>query len=470
MTAPPAAVEHPGSAVRWSDRAWSVVPDLLAVVAEGAWVAALYALVQAAAGRPEILGPLALAAIALIGLVVARAVAPGLGPRWPSTALALVLGVAAGATLLDPDARTALAGVDPVDAIRAHPGGWLAGLALLRGIGHATPGRSAVALDTLVTVGLPGLVIPVLLAGTLPEPWRGQALAGIVAAIVIFTVAAVLGLAVTRIAAIGTAGGFDWRRNRAWLALVALLAIGIVIAALPAASVVGPVIRVASAVLFLPLLLVGGVAGMTQVSRRAVLGLLVVCAVAMIVVVVAPDRPSSSSGEGGPPPGPPVAEPTNDLVTIAEATVLAIVVLAGVVLLARLWMRETLQFGVGDVAEERMIDARPPEARDRGPGPRRRQGRATGRPPDAAGAYLALLADLDARPSVRRAAHESPAEHARRLRLAGTGATGLDLLAADYELIRFAGRGLTGGETRRAIGRWRRLRAALGRQTGRSGA
>jgi hypothetical protein len=83
-------------------------------------------------------------------------------------------------------------------------------------------------------------------------------------------------------------------------------------------------------------------------------------------------------------------------------------------------------------------------------------------PTDAPSAYVALLHELEERPAARRAPGESPAEHARRLREAGTGESGLDRLAADYALVRFAGRAITSKEERRALARWARLRRTLG--------
>ena len=71
--------------------------------------------------------------------------------------------------------------------------------------------------------------------------------------------------------------------------------------------------------------------------------------------------------------------------------------------------------------------------------------------------------DLDRHATVRREPSETPAEHARRLRADGHGAFSLDLLAADYALVRFARVPLVEREDRRAMARWRQLRSAWGR-------
>jgi hypothetical protein len=443
-------------------RAMAVLPFALAAVAEGAWVAAVYSLVQAAAHEEAPLGPAGMAVAAAAGLLIARRWGPGLGERWPWVVLGLVGLAAVVGVLAAPHALAALVEGGPVEALRTNPGGALVGLAFLRGTAHARTATSEEVLGSLMAIGLPGLVVPVLLAGSLPEPWRTEATTGVVVAIAVFLVAGTVGLAVTRISAIGGTAGFDWRRNRAWLALVALLAVGIVVAAIPAAVVVGPIVRVAFAVAALPLLAVGALAGLGQVSRRAVLSFLVGgIALLLIIAIAGPQDPTRSETPEGPGSGSEASDTT--VVTFAGGGVLVLLTVVGIVVLARLWMREALRPLESDVAEERTIDPGRPERRETQPSRVDRRTRPRHEPTGATGAYLALLDDLERRPPVARLEAESPAEHARRLRRSGVGAIGLDLLAADYELERFGDRVLTAGETRRALGRWRRLRASLGR-------
>jgi hypothetical protein len=137
---------------------------------------------------------------------------------------------------------------------------------------------------------------------------------------------------------------------------------------------------------------------------------------------------------------------------------LALAVVA-ILVLARLWLRRP-----------RDEDPLVPETReiDRGEqdgGPRRRRRRSLlggrGAPRDAVGAYRALLEDLERHPALRRRDGETPAEHAARLRAEGHGRLALELLAADYGLVRFGGLDLTPPETRRAIARARRLAREL---------
>jgi hypothetical protein len=82
-------------------------------------------------------------------------------------------------------------------------------------------------------------------------------------------------------------------------------------------------------------------------------------------------------------------------------------------------------------------------------------------PVDAVTAYLRLVDDLASRPGLRRGPAETPAEHARRLRVAGRTGLSMDLLAADYALARYGEIPLTEVEDRRAVTRWRSLRGRL---------
>ena len=58
------------------------------------------------------------------------------------------------------------------------------------------------------------------------------------AAVVVFVVAATLALALTRLTGIGHDGGFDWRRNPAWVGLV-LVVLALAIAATVSLTTVG---------------------------------------------------------------------------------------------------------------------------------------------------------------------------------------------------------------------------------------
>ncbi len=131
-----------------------------------------------------------------------------------------------------------------------------------------------------------------------------------------------------------------------------------------------------------------------------------------------------------------VASPPDEAIAIGAGLLLVLAAI-GVVVLARLWMRRIPRFE-DDVPETRTIDRgidRPGSGRFARLGRRRRRPA----PIDAATAYEALIDDVADRPAVRREPAETPAEHARRLRSAGSSDLSLDLLAADYALARFAG-------------------------------
>ena len=157
-----------------------------------------------------------------------------------------------------------------------------------------------------------------------------------------------------------------------------------------------------------------------------------------------------------PPAAPTVTTPMT-LVLVAIAVALAVV---AVIVLITLWMRRPrVDEDVED--EDRWIDHGDETDRERLA--RRRRGARLGRrrPADAVAAYRELLEDLAPRPGVRREDGETPAEHAGRLRDAGAGALGLDLLAADYGLVRFGGVRLSDAEERRAVRRASILRRLL---------
>ena len=92
------------------------------------------------------------------------------------------------------------------------------------------------------------------------------------------------------------------------------------------------------------------------------------------------------------------------------------------------------------------------------PRPRLPTPRRQATPRSASEAYVASLDLLAQWPEVRRLPSETPAEHARRVRGVGVGPS-LSRLAADYALVEFGRRPLTPLEHRRAIERWRRIRA-----------
>ncbi len=436
-----------------------VVPPLLAVVAEGAWIAALYGFIQAAAGQASVLGVVGLAVAAGTGLAIGRVFAVRFGSQWAVTVVGLTALAAAGGWLAAAEARELLAGGSVGDALGRHPGGWLAGLALLRGTAHIRRDSSERVLATAIAIGLPGLALLVIVGGAIGEPWRSRFSDDAVVAVLVFIVAATVGLALARISALGGPAGFDWRRNRAWLGLLVVVVLAVAAAATPLSLAIGPAIQVAIAALVVPLIVVGAFAGLGQTPRRLFVLLFGLSAFLLIAIQFAPSGalevvlPEEGGGGGAGENEPAMAFALGGLFLVAA--VIAILVLV------RLWMRETTRPAESDVPEERTIDlgaGRLPRLRlPARPGRSRR----AERPSDGASAYVALLHDLAREPAVAREPAETPSEHARRLHADLLGDFGLDLLAADYQLVRFGGLALSASENRRAMDRWRRLRQSL---------
>ncbi|HEY8799609.1 MAG TPA: DUF4129 domain-containing protein [Candidatus Limnocylindrales bacterium] len=442
-----------------------LVPVALVVIAEAAWISVVGGLLQEFAFREPVLDIPATAAFVVVGIVAARLLGRRFGGRWPIVALAVVVAAGTVGWLASPSARGALGdGLGP--AIAAHPGGWMAGLAVLRGFAHA---RLPLVEDTvarLLGLGVPGLAISAIVGGVIDEPFRGRFLADALGASIVFVVAATLALALTRMTAVGSDAGFDWRRNPTWLGLTVGLLVVAIVAAVPLSVVAGTAIEAVFAIAVGPLLLAGLLTGLDRTVRR-VLGLILVVGVILLVVIQIfagsatnpPPPPGVAAGQGRP-------AVADQVMTMSIGGLLLIAAVIAILVLAAVWMQRTQPPEEDLVEESRTID------RGDGGAPRLRRRRLFGRrpePADAVAAYVALVRDLDGHPEVRRGAAETPAEHAARLRSDGRAALSLDLLAADYALDRYGGVMLPDRENRRAIGRWRVLRRRLPRDPGHSG-
>jgi hypothetical protein len=434
-----------------------VAPLILVIVAEAAWISVLGGLLQEFALRRSVLGIPALAAFVGAGVVAARLGGPRLGPRWPFAALGLaVLGGLLGWAISE-DARGAMQdGLGP--ALAAHPGGLVAGLALIRGYAHA---RLPLAEDTvarLLSVGVPGLALVSVLGGVIGEPIRSAFLGEALGAAIVFVGSATLALAFTRLDDVGRDSGFDWRRNPPWLLVTVLVLVLAIAVAIPLAAVAGSVLSVVISLALGPALVFGLASGFDRTARRLILstGLTLVLLYLFTggplhdVLPVLGDPALGRDGQttGG-----------EGVIAASLGGLLLVAALIGVVVLIALWMRRSTPPDAG-VDELRAIDRG-----GEGLAPLRRRGRFGRRPApaSAAEAYVALMDELERHPVVRREAAETPAGHAARLRSSGLAGLSLELLAADYALDRYGGFPLTRREDHRAIGRWRRLRRQLAR-------
>jgi len=446
------------------------VPVAIALVAEAAWIAVFAGLLQAFVLHDPLTGIPELVLAAAAGTVAARTVPDRVGEAWSHVALALAFVAGLVGWLAPAEARSILfaAGPGGLDgtggigtALAANPGGWLAALAFVRGMAHARrpvdPGR----VGTVLFLAVPAIALAAIVGGMISEPSRGRFLAAAGVQVLVFLAASTLALALARLAVIGRGTSVDWRRNPAWLLLTGGLVLGTAGVAAWSAVTIGHPIGTFLTVMFVPLLAIGFVAGFDRRTPR----ILAICfaiagTLAALGRLLAARRPTGTSGGDDVPP-PAVPPVQGDPVTEVGIWVLVVAVGLGalaVLVLARLWLRRGR--GPGEAEDEvRVIDrdAHEAEPRRRRRSWLRRRGRAT----DAVAAYRALLEDLDGRRPVAREPGETPVEHARRLRRAGHGTLGLELLAADYGLARFGGVALTEAETRRAIGRSARLRATL---------
>ena len=229
--------------------------------------------------------------------------------------------------------------------------------------------------------------------------------------------------------------------------------------AIPASSIAAPAIAFVVGASIGPLLVIGLIVGFDRrTARLLIFALIAIVAVSTFMNIVGGPSPTTD-GPIVPTPNV-VASPPDEAIAIGAGLLLVLAAI-GIIVLARLWMRRIPRFE-DDVPETRTIDRgidRPGSGRFARLGRRRRP-----EPIDAATAYEALIDDVADRPAVRREPAETPAEHARRLRSAGSSDLSLDLLAADYALARFAGVSLSTRENLRAVNRWRSLRRSLGRR------
>jgi hypothetical protein len=444
-----------------------VAPVAFAVVAEGAWVTVASSLVQTYALVDIVIGLPAMIVIAAAGAILARLVAPRAGDRWPILASGLTIAAGTAGWLVAPDVRAALAAGLPVAALGANPGGWFAGLALLRGFRHSRLPLDESSLALVLGLGIPGLAFAAIAGGMIAEPFRGRFLAETLVAATIFAASATLALALARLTAVGADAGFDWRRNPPWILLVGLLVAAVAVVAQPASAIAGPLIPIGLGIVAGPLLVVAFVLGF---SRRAAWLIFIAAGVTIVYVgLVAlfsqgPPSPQPAVGDVG--PGVEAAPPGDEV--LAGAALLIVAAAVSVAILVRLWMRRSRD-ATDDPSESRTIDRGDAIGRPRGLR-RRRVGWRRPDPVDAVSAYRAIDEELRPTPLARRPG-ETPTEHARRLRTGRTGASALalDLLAADYALARFGGVSLSGAEERRAVERWRVLRRTLRERTARLG-
>ena len=426
---------------------------ILAILAEGAWLAVVYVAVQTAiAGHVPLLGPLELAVAAGVAAVAVRR-------GWlrpddrPLTFFGLLVGIGIVGWLWDEQARSLAMSGDLAAAIGLHPGGWLLLVAAMRGVGrgHEIDDR---ALTRLVLVGVPSLALPWILGQLGRDELRPVFVEHAFVASLTFVAAGFMAAGLARLQEIGRETGVDWRTSRSWLGTVlGVLAIVLAIG-LPAANLLGlPVDTVVRG-------LIGPVIGLLGYVFLAFAFVAAILSTALYEAL-------SQLGVALPPPMTPqelarlpqireyTIEQLSGPITTLAILWAALAVLAVIVI--RTWIRRRAGGRTRAGDEERSFNIPQRSFRLEIPRPTRSGGRRAGRPTDAISAYLAALDELDAHePARARRDAESPHAHAARVEIPE-----INVLQADYALARYGNRVLTDAEHRRALGRWRRLRDRL---------
>jgi hypothetical protein len=438
---------------------WSVRVLLPAAqsLAEGSWLAVLYAALQAGGKEIAYLGPLELGALVAAGMAWSRR------RRWTSPAveavglplLALLCGVFGW--LLAPDVRVALSEGDLFGALSLHVPGWLAALAFWRGQADGFRADDAVTEHRLARWAVPGLAIPWLLGyafagGELQDDFAAAALIGTL----FFIGSAFTALSLKRMEALRRSTGRDWRGDRSWLFMIIGMALVLTVGSVPVAALIGIPAHSLLGAIVIPL--------QTFILLLVLLTAPILLAAAFVAGWLGSMSPSEAFHL--PTFRIPRGEPGSDLVLIIISVIVASIFLFEfLALVVVLWMVFAGQRR-GDLSEqpfeERAIvpplrdeDAEPPES-----AARQRRFPVSD---EVTAAYLAALDALANDGRWPRRADESPAAHLARIRAAGFGSGAFGRLAAAYQLVRYGGRSLPDRERSRSRSRLDSIRALLTR-------
>ena len=430
-------------------------------LAEGGWLAVIAAAVQALFGEVPIIGPFEFAILAGIGMSWARR-GRWRTPAWEAFGLPfLAVGAGALCWLISPEVRIALVEGSFADALTAHPGGWIGAVAVYRGHAHHAREADEEVQDTLIRWGLPAVAVA-WLVGTLAARAASPAVLEAFTAVafigsLVFIGAGVLALGLARLAAVrgdGPGGG-------SWFGFALVVALGITVIGIPAAVLLG-----------VPLgtLLVALVAPIRVIGALFVLLLSPVVLLAALLIDLAQGILPAGFGAGTirlPTIEVGVNQPTSPLPGILFYVLVGTIILLELAAVALyLWWRwrerQEMAAMTADVAEERRVifDRSPRPSREPRPAPGPRRDRS-----DPVAAYLLALDALDADGRWARQPAETPRHHAARVRVftpaAGALVPALARLAAAYQLIRYAGRTLSGPERERAESRLWQVEEAI---------
>ena len=430
---------------------WSVERGLALLAAaslEAAWITLLYVAFQWPTPNHLLhLGIGHLAAGALVGTLLARRIR-----RWPQRRYTVavvgtvIIAAMVGAWLaIAPDLRPGAV----AQGVLVNPGGWLLGLALLRGTAHADPAAEADVAQRVLDRGMFGLVAFWVVA-TVSNLVHAQPFAAAAfAATLTFISAGLLSIGLGRLTDLEVDAS-DPARSR-WLGLLLGVSGLVLLAGIPLAAVLGVPLESALAGIVGPLAPLV-VALFTLLAVPA--GLLLEALAALLRALphgqhplpsVPPPFASAAGGQQALPSG-----SAPDLTWLAWVAAIAGVALALAVI--AWFVRRPALVEASEPAEE-VREAEPIDVSLGLRLPRLRPRWWRRSPRDAIEAYRSALDSLVGQEEARRGG-ETPREHAARVRPTAIGPS-LGRLAADYQLGALAGRSLTDAEQRRALGRWR---------------
>jgi hypothetical protein len=425
-----------------------LVAPVLDALAEGALLWVVYvAAVGSPTGAAPRLGLPEFVATAGVGLAAARALPSPPGRRAVMLSLAMLAGAAGW--LADPGVPAALRDAGVSQALGLHAPGWLLALAVWRGGAHLDPASDDRVGARVLAAGTPFLALPWLTrAGLGSDAMAGQ----VVVASVIFVAASLLAVAHGRLAALGldpVGSGGTWRRTvlavTAGLGLVAIGGVALVDASLTTVlgMLGGPLSAGLTALLSM-------LAPVGDPLARAISSALVHAALPALQA-----QDTAAPPAAGASPGSRVSPVVGPALLVAAALGVALLIRY-----RRVFSSPRPLLATARAEERRFVR---PHLSFRLAAPRRLPSLPHRRsaPTDAVAAYLAAIEALAGHPDLARQPSESPRGHAARVQRSGLPGVSLSLLAADFQLQRYGDRDLSPREHRKALMRWRRVRAAV---------
>jgi hypothetical protein len=412
-----------------------------AALLEASWLTLAYLLIQwLSGGRNLHLGLVTFAAAAAAGLLLARAVR-----KWDRSRFAAVV---VGATI-----AAAAAGMLLFGPPNAHAGGWLLGLAVWRGSLHAELGDEAEISESVLRAGIVGLIGFWIVATASQMVASVAFTAPAFVATIAFIGSGLLSVGLARLANLEIEQ-MDRGARRRWVTLLLTISGLVLLLAVPIAALLG--VPLAESI--------EAVAGpLAPFLIQAILLLAIPLALLtdlLAGLISALFRPRSEIPLPtlAPVPTASAAPPTDVPAGVLDLSWLGLIGVLAVAAVA-LMIVAALARPPGTPRRSRSVDeerhAEPIAFDIKLSLPRMRMPRLrTPRPRSAVDAYRYALAALADSPDARLPT-ETPREHAHRV---GPGhAADMRRLAADYQLVSFAGADLTAAEERRAVIRWRRV-------------